>query len=66
MKSISGEIGIPGVGISAPPFVATMQMTFDSKEAFMTAFVPIAGEFVADMPNFTNAEHMVQVGEVKF
>ena len=45
------------------PYVAVGNLYFESMEAFQ-AGVGAAGEAMADIPNFTNAENAMQVSEI--
>jgi uncharacterized protein (TIGR02118 family) len=40
-------------------------MLFDSTEAFQAAFGPHSAEILADIPNYTKDQPIVQIGEVK-
>lgn len=64
--SIAADLGVgsaePG---SKAPYVAIGYLTFDSVEAFQKAFGPHAAEIMGDIPNYTNAQPVVQISEVK-
>ena len=65
MKSIRVSRGIAGGLPGSPaPFVAMVHATFDSAEAFATAFAPHAAEIQGDVPNYTNIQPSVQIGEM--
>jgi uncharacterized protein (TIGR02118 family) len=65
MKSIRVSRGIGGSAPGSPaPFVAMVHATFDSAEAFATAFAPHAAEIQGDVPNYTNIQPVVQIGEI--
>ena len=53
--------GAPG---SPAPFVAIANLYFNSMEEFGASFGPSAPVFMADMPNYTDIEPVVQVSEV--
>jgi len=53
--------GAPG---SAPPFFAIVHLYFDSVEAFQAAFSPHAEVILADIPNYTNVEPVIQISEL--
>ncbi len=65
VKGVNMESGLGGgpPGSSAP-FAAIGTMYFDSLEAFQTAFVPHAETIMADTPNYTNIEPIMQIGEL--
>ena len=58
-KGLGG--GEPG---SKPPYIAIGYLTFDSMESFGQSFGPHAGEIVADVPNYTNVQPIIQLSEV--
>ncbi len=59
-KGIAG--GAPGTGATYP---AVCTLHFDSVEAFQAAFGPHAQAIMGDIPNYTDAQPVVQIGEVK-
>ena len=64
-KSIGADRGLnAGQSGSAPPFVAIGYLTFDSVEAFESAFGPHVDEIMGDIPNYTNAKPVVLISEV--
>jgi uncharacterized protein (TIGR02118 family) len=54
--------GAPG---AAPPFLAAAHLYFDSVEAFQNAFAAHSQPILADIPNYTNTQPVIQIGEVK-
>jgi uncharacterized protein (TIGR02118 family) len=66
LKKVEIEKGIAG---GAPGTAATYQtvctLHFDSVEAFQAAFGPHAGAIMGDIANYTDAQPVVQIGEVK-
>ena len=66
LKRVDIEKGIAG---GAPGTAATHQtvcnLHFDSVEAFQAAFAPHAGAIMGDIANYTDAQPIVQIGEVK-
>jgi uncharacterized protein (TIGR02118 family) len=54
--------GQPG---TAPPYLAMCHLLFDSVEAFQQAWALHAASIVADIPNYTNTQPVVQTSEVK-
>ena len=65
-KSIAVEQGLGGGEPGSPPaYIAMGHMYFDSVEAFQTAFGPNAKDIMADVPNYTDIQPMLQVSEVK-
>jgi uncharacterized protein (TIGR02118 family) len=66
IKKVDIEKGVAG---GAPGTSATYQcvcnLHFDSVEAFQAAFGPHAGEIMGDIPNYTDAQPVVQISEVK-
>jgi uncharacterized protein (TIGR02118 family) len=59
------EQGIAGADASSPPpFRIAAHLVFDSAESMQASFGRHLPEFVADLPNFTDIQPMVQVSEV--
>jgi uncharacterized protein (TIGR02118 family) len=54
--------GEPG---SPPTYVAMVHLSFDSIEAFQTAYAPHAETIMADVPNYTDIQPVFQISEVK-
>jgi uncharacterized protein (TIGR02118 family) len=66
IKGVAIEQGISGGAPGVPmTYVAMGHMLFDSVEAFQTAFAQHAQEIMADVPNYTNLQPIIQVSEVK-
>ena len=64
--SIAADLGIAGGEPgSKPAYIAIGYLTFESVEAFQKAFGPHAGEILADIPNYTNAQPVIQISEIK-
>ncbi len=57
----SGRGGAPG---SAAPFVAGASMFFNSMEEFGHAFAAASATLMADLPNFTDIDPVIQISEV--
>jgi uncharacterized protein (TIGR02118 family) len=65
-KGMSVEQGISGMMPGTPAaFAVIAQMTFESVEAFQNAFAPHAAEILADIPNYTTIQPVIQFSEVK-
>ena len=66
MKKVEIEKGVAG---GAPGTDATYQcicnLHFNSAEAFQAAFGPHANEIMGDIANYTDAQPVVQISEVK-
>jgi len=64
-KGVSVERGLGGAvpGTDAA-YVAMCHFLFDSAENFAAAFMPHAAELQGDMPNYTDAEPVIQISEV--
>ncbi len=54
--------GAPG---SAPTYIAMGHLLFNSVADFQAAFAPHAAEIMGDVPNYTNAQPVIQVSDVK-
>ncbi len=65
-KSMAVEQGLGGAAPGAPPAYAAMgHLYFDSVGDFQSAFAPHAEKIMADVPNYTNIQPIIQVSEVK-
>jgi uncharacterized protein (TIGR02118 family) len=65
-KRIAVEYGIAGgTAGSRPAYIAMGHLFFDSVEAFQEAFGPHAAEIMADIPNYTDTQPVIQISEVR-
>jgi uncharacterized protein (TIGR02118 family) len=65
-KSVAVEQGIAGGAPGATPTYAAMgHLYFDSLEQFQSAFAPHASAIMADIPNYTDIQPVIQISEVK-
>ena len=65
LKGVRIERGLAGEAPdSAAPYEAVVDLLFDSVEAFQAAFGAAEAEIVADIPNYTSIEPVVQISEV--
>ncbi len=65
-KSIAVEQGLAGGGPGKPPsYVAMGHIYCESVEAFQAAFGPHTREIMADIPNYTSIQPIIQISEVK-
>jgi uncharacterized protein (TIGR02118 family) len=68
VEFIKGATVEKGVGGGAPgspaAYLAMGNLYFDSMKAFGNSFGPNADEIMADLPNFTNTEPIMQISEV--
>ena len=65
-KGISVDTGVAGMDPSAPvPFLAQVGLLFESVEAFQAAFGAHAGEIMADGPNYTNVDPVIQINQIR-
>ena len=64
-KSIAAEQGLGGGAPgSKATYIAIGHLVFDSVEAFETGFGPHSKEILADIPNYTNIEPVIQVSQI--
>ncbi len=64
-KGFGVDQGVAGVmPPGAPAFRVTAWFLFDSAETFQQAFGPAAGRITADIPNYTDLQPIIQMGEV--
>lgn len=60
------EQGVAGATAGAPPpFLAMGHLYFETVDAFQSAFGPHTSEILADVPNYTNIQPIIQVSEGK-
>jgi uncharacterized protein (TIGR02118 family) len=65
-KRIAVEEGVAGGAPGEPAtYVAMGHLYFDSIEAFQTAFGPHADSIMADIPNYSNIQPIIQISDVK-
>ena len=65
LKGVRIERGLAGEAPGSPaPYVAVVDLLFDSVEIFQAAFGPAEAEIVADIPKYTTIEPVVQISEV--
>ncbi len=65
LKNVAVEGGLGGgAPDSPPPYAAMGHLYFDSVEDFQSAFGPHAEAIMADIPNYTNVEPVIQVSDV--
>ncbi len=65
MKAATVEKGLGGGAPGSPAAYAAMgNLYFASIDAFQNSFGPNAEKIMADLPNFTNIEPVVQISEV--
>ena len=57
------DAGVAGMGDTPPPFACIGYITFQSVQAFLDAFAQAGEELVADIPNYTNIEPLIQISE---
>lgn len=66
VKLITIDKGISGREPGTPAtYVAMFHMYFERLSAYQTAFAPHAQKVVADIPNYTNIQPVIQVSEVQ-
>ena len=62
--AIDGGLG-GGEPDSPPTYVAMGHLYFDSVEDFQSSFGPHAEAIMADIPNYTNVEPVIQVSDIR-
>ncbi len=64
-KAASVETGLAGLGdATPPPYAACGHLYFDSMSDLQNSFGANLDQIVGDVPNFTNIQPEVQIGEV--
>ncbi|QYA24507.1 EthD family reductase [Gramella sp. MT6] len=65
VKSASVEKGLGGNAPDSPAvYIAIGNLYFESMDSFHKSFSPNAEEIMADLPNFTDIEPVVQISEI--
>ncbi|MEA2744615.1 MAG: hypothetical protein QOG73_2691 [Acetobacteraceae bacterium] len=65
-KSMAVEQGLGGAAPGAPPtYTAMGHLYFDSVAEFQASFGPHAEAIMADIPNYTNIQPVIQISDVK-
>jgi uncharacterized protein (TIGR02118 family) len=65
VKGATVESGLGSAALgSTAPYAAMGNMYFESMESFQNSFGPNAEAIMADAPNYTNAEAIVQISQV--
>jgi len=66
LKGMAVDEGLGGVEPGAPPpYLAIGHLFFESLDAFKLAFATHGVPIVADVPNYTNSQPVIQVNEVR-
>ena len=66
LRKVEIDKGLAGGGPGAPATYTTIcNLHFDSVEAFQGALAPHAQQIMGDIANYTDAQPIVQIGEVK-
>ena len=66
LKNMAVEQGLAGGEPGAPPaYLAFGHLYFDTVQSFQDAFGPHAKDILADIPNYTNTQPVLQISEVK-
>ena len=65
LKGMEFSVGIAGrVPGEKAPYVAVVDLKFDTVASFQAAFAPHAAKFAADVPNYTNVDGELQISEI--
>jgi uncharacterized protein (TIGR02118 family) len=65
-KGMAALQGVAGGAPGSPaPFIAAGHILLESQEALQTAFAPHVAKFLADVPNYTAIQPVIQISEVK-
>ena len=65
VKGATVEKGLGGAAPDSPAtYAAIGNLYFESMESFQKSFGPNAEKIMADLPNFTNIEPVIQISEV--
>ena len=66
LKKVDVEQGLAGgAPDSSATYIAVGSLYFESIESFQNAFNPIVEKLMADVPNYTNIDPIIQISEVR-
>ena len=66
LKGVAVDEGLGGMPPGSPaPYLVACHLTFESVEAFGAAFATHSGSILADIPNYTNTQPVIQINQVK-
>lgn len=66
LKDTAVDYGLSGGAPGSPAaYVAMGHLYFETVDAFQAAFAPHAEAIMSDIPNYTDAEPVIQISEVK-
>ena len=60
----SVDKGMPSSEFGPPPFIAVAHLEFETMDAYEKAFAHAGDELIADVPNYTDIEPIIQTNEV--
>jgi uncharacterized protein (TIGR02118 family) len=64
LQQVEVDGGIPGLDGQESPFFAIGHLQFHSFEEYEMAFTAVGKDLIDDIPNYSNVEPLVFVGEV--
>jgi uncharacterized protein (TIGR02118 family) len=66
LKSVHIDEGVAGATPgSRPTYRVLCHLGFESVDAFQNAFAPHAQAIMSDIPNYTDVQPVIQIGEVR-
>ncbi len=66
IRKVTVEEGVLGGAPGTPAaYQLICELHFDSIDAFVAAFMPVAAQVQGDVPNYTDIEPVIQINEVK-
>ena len=57
------DAGVVGMSDAPPPYAAIGYLFFETVEQFQSAFAAVGAELIADVPNYTNIEPVIQISD---
>lgn len=65
LEGVSVDIGLSGAAPDQPaPFAAICEFTCESAQAFGDALAPHQAELMADIPNYTDIQPIIQMSQI--
>ena len=64
LKNVTAQKGTDNGMGGDPPFVAIAHLDFESTEEFQAAFMPVAGDIISDVANYTAIQPTMLMSEL--
>lgn len=65
LKRVDVDRGLVGGGDAEPVYSVMAHLYFDSMESFQRSFGPHSEQIMADIPNYTDSQPLIQISEIQ-